>query len=455
MSKGLNMAERTPTVVIVGGGFGGLAAAKALRRSPARVVLIDRTNHHVFQPLLYQVATSTLSPQQIGSPLRAILGRNANTTVLMGEVTGIDCERRCVIGNNLDRQQVPIPFDYLIVAAGVRHSYFGHDEFEKHAPGLKTLADAVAMRNKILGAFEQAEAEEDPNRHQDLLTFVIVGGGPTGVEMAGAIAVLVHKTLPAEFRRIDPKSARIVLVDRGPRVVGGLAESLSNAAKAQLEKLGVEVRLGTSVDLVDEHGVIASGERIKTKTVIWAAGVTASPAGKWLQTPTDHAGRVRVANDLSVPGRPDIFVIGDTASLDEEGKPLPGVAQVAIQQGRYVGKLIHRRIVGKPAPRPFRYFDKGSMAVVGKGFAVLESRKVRLHGFLAWLAWAAVHIEFLGQSNLRVSVFVQWVWTYLTGTRGSQIIVEDSAASGAEPAAGLRSESAVDPLALLAARHST
>ncbi|HEV3303327.1 MAG TPA: NAD(P)/FAD-dependent oxidoreductase [Planctomycetaceae bacterium] len=449
------MAERTPTVVIVGGGFGGLAAAKALRRSPARVVLIDRTNHHVFQPLLYQVATSTLSPQQIGSPLRAILGRNANTTVLMGEVTGIDCERRCVIGNNLDRQQVPIPFDYLIVAAGVRHSYFGHDEFEKHAPGLKTLADAVAMRNKILGAFEQAEAEEDPNRHQDLLTFVIVGGGPTGVEMAGAIAVLVHKTLPAEFRRIDPKSARIVLVDRGPRVVGGLAESLSNAAKAQLEKLGVEVRLGTSVDLVDEHGVIASGERIKTKTVIWAAGVAASPAGKWLQTPTDHAGRVRVANDLSVPGRPDIFVIGDTASLDEEGKPLPGVAQVAIQQGRYVGKLIHRRIVGKPAPRPFRYFDKGSMAVVGKGFAVLESRKVRLHGFLAWLAWAAVHIEFLGQSNLRVSVFVQWVWTYLTGTRGSQIIVEDSAASGAEPAAGLRSESAVDPLALLAARHST
>ena len=449
------MAERTPTVVIVGGGFGGLAAAKALRRSPARVVLIDRTNHHVFQPLLYQVATSTLSPQQIGSPLRAILGRNDNTTVLMGEVTGIDCERRCVIGNNLDRQQVPIPFDYLIVAAGVRHSYFGHDEFEKHAPGLKTLADAVAMRNKILGAFEQAEAEEDPNRHQDLLTFVIVGGGPTGVEMAGAIAVLVHKTLPAEFRRIDPKSARIVLVDRGPRVLGGLAESLSNAAKAQLERLGVEVRLGTSVDLVDEHGVIASGERIKTKTVIWAAGVTASPAGKWLQTPTDHAGRVRVANDLSVPGRPDIFVIGDTASLDEEGTPLPGVAQVAIQQGRYVGKLIHRRIVGKPAPRPFRYFDKGSMAVVGKGFAVLESRKVCLHGFLAWLAWAAVHIEFLGQSNLRVSVFVQWVWTYLTGTRGSQVIVEDSAASGAEPAAGLRPESAVDPLALLAARHSS
>ena len=449
------MAERTPTVVIVGGGFGGLAAAKALRRSPARVVLIDRTNHHVFQPLLYQVATSTLSPQQIGSPLRAILGRNANTTVLMGEVTGIDCERRCVIGNSTDGPQVPVPYDYLIVAAGVRHSYFGHDEFEKHAPGLKTLADAVAMRNKILGAFEQAEAEEDPNRHPDLLTFVIVGGGPTGVEMAGAIAVLVRKTLPAEFRRIDPKSARIVLVDRGHRVLGGLAESLSNAAKAQLERLGVEVRLGTSVDLVDEHGVIASGERIKTKTVIWAAGVAASPAGKWLQAPTDHAGRVRVANDLSVPGRPEIFVIGDTASLDEEGTPLPGVAQVAIQQGRYVGKLIHRRIVGKPAPRPFRYFDKGSMAVVGKGFAVLESRKVRLHGFLAWLAWAAVHIEFLGQSNLRVSVFVQWVWTYLTGTRGSQIIVEDSAASGAEPAASLRPESAVDPLALSAARHSS
>lgn len=449
------MAQRTATVVIVGGGFGGLAAAKALRRAPAQVVLIDRTNHHVFQPLLYQVATSTLSPQQIGSPLRAILGKNANTTVLMGEVTGVDVERRCVFASSSDRQRVPIFFDYLILATGVRHSYFGHDEFEKHAPGLKSLSDAVAIRNKILGAFEQAEAEEDPGRHQDLLTFVLVGGGPTGVEMAGAIAVLVQKALRTEFRRIDPQSARIVLIDRGQRVLGTFAESLSSAAKRRLEKLGVEVRLGCSVDQVDESGVIADGQRIRTKTVIWAAGVAPSPAGKWLEAPTDHTGRVRVARDLSVPGRPEFFVIGDTASLDQDGTPLPGVAQVAMQQGRYVGKLIRRRLVGKPAPRPFRYFDKGSMAVVGKGFAVLQSRKVRVHGFLAWLAWAAVHLEFLGQSNLRVSVFVQWVWTYLTGTRGSQIIVGNPAGVPAEPAGNAGPPLAVDPLTLAKAGQSS
>ncbi len=421
------MSERRPTVVIVGGGFGGLAAAKALRRSPVRVMLVDRTNHHLFQPLLYQVATSTLSPAQIGSPLRSILGRYSNITILMGEVTGIDLERRCVVGNNADRQQVPLPFDYLILATGARHSYFGHDEFAPHAPGLKSLADAAAIRNKILGAFEQAEAEDDPSKHQDLLTFVIVGGGPTGVELAGAIAVLVGKTLRSEFRRINPASARILLIDRGPRVLASFSESLSAAAKARLERLGVEVRLGSSVEHVDEMGAVVNGERITTKTVIWAAGVAASPAGKWLQAPTDHSGRVRVANDLSVPGQPNIFVVGDTASLDEDGHPLPGVAQVAMQQGRYVAKLILRRLAGQPAPPPFRYFDKGSLAVVGKGFAVLQSRKVRLSGFVAWLAWAAVHLEFLGQSNLRVSVFVQWVWTYLTGTRGSRVIIESSA----------------------------
>jgi NADH dehydrogenase len=449
------MAERTPTVVIVGGGFGGLAAAKALRRAPAQVVLIDRTNHHVFQPLLYQVATSTLSPQQIGSPLRAILGKNANTTVLMGEVTGVDLEQRCVIACSADRHDVPIPYDYLILATGVRHSYFGHDEYEKYAPGLKSLSDAVVIRNKILAAFEQAEAEEDPGRHQDLLTFVLVGGGPTGVEMASAIATLVQKALRTEFRRIDPQSARVVLIDRGQRVLGTFAESLSGAAKARLEKLGVEVRLGCSVDQVDETGVIADGERIPTKTVIWAAGVAPSPAGKWVQAPTDHGGRVRVAPDLSIPGRPDIFVIGDTASLDQDGKPLPGVAQVAMQQGSYVGKLIRRRLTGKPAPRPFRYFDKGSMAVVGKGFAILESRKVRVHGFMAWLAWAAVHLEFLGQSNLRVSVFMQWVWTYLFGTRGSQIIVTDAPKAPAKTAANAGAQSTADPHALSEAGHSS
>ena len=332
-----------------------------------------------------------------------------------------------MVGNNADRQQVPLPFDYLILATGARHSYFGHDEFAAHAPGLKSLADAAAIRNKILGAFEQAEAEDDPSKHQDLLTFVIVGGGPTGVELAGAIAVLVGKTLRSEFRRINPASARILLIDRGPRVLASFSERLSAAAKARLERLGVEVRLGSSVEHVDEMGAVVNGERITTKTVIWAAGVAASPAGKWLQAPTDHSGRVRVANDLSVPGQPNIFVVGDTASLDEDGHPLPGVAQVAMQQGRYVAKLILRRLAGQPAPPPFRYFDKGSLAVVGKGFAVLQSRKVRLSGFVAWLAWAAVHLEFLGQSNLRVSVFVQWVWTYLTGTRGSRVIIESSA----------------------------
>ena len=386
-------------------------------------MLVDRTNHHLFQPLLYQVATSTLSPSQIGSPLRSILGRCSNITILMGEVTGIDLERRCIVGNNADRQQVPLPFDYLILATGAHHSYFGHDEFAAHAPGLKSLADAAAIRNKILGAFEEAEAEDDPSKHQDLLTFVIVGAGPTGVELAGALAVLVGKTLRSEFRRINPASARILLIDRGPRVLASFSERLSAAAKARLERLGVEVRLGSSVEQVDEMGAVVNGERITTKTVIWAAGVAASPAGKWLQAPTDHSGRVRVADDLSVPGQPNIFVVGDTASLDEDGHPLPGVAQVAMQQGRYVGKLILRRIAGQPAPPPFRYFDKGSLAVVGKGFAVLQSRKVRLSGFVAWLAWAAVHLEFLGQSNLRVSVFVQWVWTYLTGTRGSRVII--------------------------------
>jgi NADH:ubiquinone reductase (H+-translocating) len=426
------MSDRQPTVVIVGGGFGGLAAAKALRRSPVRVMLVDRTNHHLFQPLLYQVATSTLSPEQIGSPIRSILKRYANITVLMGEVTGIDLERRCLVGDNADRQQVPLPFDYLILATGAHHSYFGHDEFAAHAPGLKSLADAVAVRNKILGAFEQAEAEADPSKHQDLLTFVVVGAGPTGVEMAGAIAVLVRQTLRTEFRRINPASARIVLIDRGQRVLGSFAESLSAAAKARLERLGVEVLLATSVDQVDELGAVVDGQRITTKTVIWAAGVTASPAGAWLKAPTDHSGRVRVANDLSVPGLSNIFVIGDTASLDQDGHPLPGVAQVAMQQGRYVAKLILRRLAGQPAPPPFRYFDKGSMAVVGKGFAVLESRKVRLSGLVAWLAWAAVHLEFLGQSNLRVSVFLQWVWTYLTGTRGSRVIVQSAGPSPTE-----------------------
>jgi NADH:ubiquinone reductase (H+-translocating) len=417
------MRERIPYVVIVGGGFGGLAAAKALRRTPAKVILFDRANHHLFQPLLYQVATAVLSPAQIGSPIRGILRKQKNATVILGEVTGVDKDQKCVYVSDMDREGVPIAYDYLILATGATHSYFGHNEFEKFAPGLKGLADAVAVRNKVLQAFEQAEAEEDPSRHRDLLTFVLVGAGPTGVEMAGAIATLVRITLRSEFRRIDPASARIVLVDMGNRVLGTFSEDLSRAAKGQLEKLGVEVRLGHGVDQIDEDGVIVAGERILSKTVIWTAGVAPSPAGKWLNVETDRAGRVRVQKDLTLPGHPEIFVVGDTASLDQDGKPLPGVAQVAMQGGRYVGRLIHRKVTGKAPAGPFRYFDKGTMAVVGKGFAILQSGKFHVSGFLAFLAWAAIHLEFLAQSNLRVSVFLQWVWTYLTGQRGCRLIV--------------------------------
>src|SRR3954447_3670215 len=418
------MNERTPRVVIVGGGFGGLAAAKALARTPARVLLIDRSNHHLFQPLLYQVATSVLSPGQIGSPIRGILGNQENTTVVMGDVTGVDVGGRRVIMNSSDRQDVPIDFDYLVLATGVRHSYFGHDEFAKYAPGLKSLTDAVAIRNKILGAFEQAEAEEDPSRHRDLLTFVLVGAGPTGVEMAGAIAVLVRNTLRSEYRRIDPTQARIVLVDMASRVLGTFAESLSAAAKARLEKLGVEVRLGHGVDLINDDGVVVAGERIHSKTVIWTAGVAPSPAGKWLDAPTDRAGRVRVSADLSVPGHSNIFVVGDTASLDQDGKPLPGVAQVAMQQGRYVGKLIRNRETERAAPPPFRYFDKGNMAVIGRGFAVLDSGPVKMSGLQAWLAWAFIHLLYLPAFGNRLRVWTQAMWAYCSRQRRSQLIVE-------------------------------
>jgi NADH:ubiquinone reductase (H+-translocating) len=419
------MSDSLPRVVIVGGGFAGLAAAKALGKTPARVILIDRSNHHLFQPLLYQVATSVLTPGQIGSPIRGVLRKQANTTVILGEVNSVDRAKKAVYVSNGFRQNVPVTYDYLILATGVTHSYFGHDEFAPFAPGLKSLADAVVIRNKVLNAFEQAEAEEDPSKHRDLLTFVLVGGGPTGVEMAAAIAVLVRTTLRREFRRIDPASARIIVIDRGKRILGTFAEEISEAAKKRLERLGVEVRLGVGVDSIDADGVTVAGERILSKVVIWTAGVAPSPAGKWLNAETDRAGRVRVQPDCSVPGSPEVFVLGDTASLDQDGHPLPGVAQVALQQGRYAGRLIARRIAGGSIPAGFRYSDKGNMAVVGAGFAVLQTGKLRMHGFLAWLGWGLIHLQFLAQSSERESIFLQWIWTVITGERGSRLIVSD------------------------------
>jgi NADH dehydrogenase FAD-containing subunit len=418
------MPEKIPVVVIVGGGFGGLAAARSLRGSPVKVILIDRTNHHLFQPLLYQVATSVLAPGQIASPIRGILRSSNNTTVVLATVTGVDVVSKRVIADNQDRAAVPVSYDYLILAMGQTHNYFGHDEYEQYAPGLKSVADAVALRNRILAAFEMAEAEEDPARHKDLLTFVLVGAGPTGVELAGAIAIMIRSTLKRDFRRIDPASARIVLIDRADRPLATFTPELSAAALKRLLNLGIEVMLGKSVERIDAEGVTTARERIVSKTVIWTAGVVPSPAGKWLNVGTDHAGRVKIRPDLSVQDHPEVFVVGDTACLEQDGKPLPGVAQVAMQQGRYAGKQIVRQVMGQALQGPFRYFDKGNLAVVGKGFAVLQSGKVHASGFLAWLVWAAVHLQFLAQSSLRVSVFVQWVWTYFTGQRGSRIIVK-------------------------------
>src|SRR5436190_2105316 len=440
--------SNTPRVVIVGGGFGGLAAAKALGKAPVEVILIDRTNHHVFQPLLYQVATSVLAPSQMSSPIRGILRKHKNTMVIMGVVSGVDKEQRFVFVNDADRQHVPVHYDYLILATGVRHSYFGHNEFEKFAPGLKSLADAVGIRNKILSAFEQAEAEENVDLHRDLLTFVLVGAGPTGVEMAAALAVFVRTTLRSDFRRIDPTSARIVLIDASRKVLGTFAPSLSDAAEQHLQKLGVEIHLGHAVEKIDSDGVIVAGERIASKTVIWTAGVTPSPAGKWLEVETDRAGRVRIQPDLRVPNHPEIFVVGDTASLDQDGKPLAGVAQVAMQQGRYAVKLIRRQLTGKRPPKPFRYFDKGTMAVVGKGYAVLQSGKLRLHGLIAWLGWAFIHITFLAQLSLKISVLLQWAWLFLTGQRGSRLIVNyhESEANPATPPTVVANDRAPKPL---------
>ena len=418
------MPAKSPLVVVVGGGFGGLAAARALRRVPVNVLLIDRSNHHVFQPLLYQVATSVLAPGQIASPLRGLLADQENTSVMLGNVTGVDSAARHVIVDAGDRKGLQVVYDFLVLATGASHSYFGHDEFARFAPGLKSLADAESLRNHILSAFEDAEAEEDPERRKALMTFVLVGAGPTGVELASAIAVMARTTLRKNFRRIDPKSAHIVLVDMGKRPLGTFAESLSQAARLRLSQLGVDVRLEKAVQGIDGEGAVVGDERIPSKTVIWTAGVAPSPAGKWLGCDVDRAGRVRIKQDLTAQDHPEIYVIGDTASLDQDGRPLPGVAQVAMQQGRYAAKSIFRQVTKKEPLPPFRYFDKGNLAVVGKNFAVLQSGRVTMSGFFAWLVWALIHIQFLAESSLRFSVFFQWVWTYLSAKRGDRLIIE-------------------------------
>jgi NADH:ubiquinone reductase (H+-translocating) len=417
------MATKPPLVVIVGGGFGGLTAARKLKRSPVDVLLIDRTNHHVFQPLLYQVATSVLAPGQIASPIRSLLAEQANTSVMLGSVTGVDAESKQVILDADDKVGIKISYDYLILATGATHNYFGHDEFAAFAPGLKSLSDAESLRNHLLEVFEKAEIEDDQDRRLALMTFVMVGAGPTGVEMASAIAVMTQTTFRKDFRRIDPKSAHIILADMAPRPLGTFSEKLSEAARLHMVSLGIDVRLGKPVQAIDGDGVVIGDERIPAKTVVWTAGVAPSPAGKWLGCAVDRAGRVRIQPDLTVPGHPDVFVVGDTTSLDQDGRPLPGVAQVAMQQGKYAASSIFRKVIGHPPLSPFRYFDKGNLAVVGKSFAVLQSAGVQLSGFMAWLVWALIHIQFLTETSLRFSVFLQWVWTYLSGKRGAQLII--------------------------------
>jgi NADH dehydrogenase FAD-containing subunit len=434
MSSNSATAARGPRIIIVGGGFGGIAAARALRKASAHVLLIDKTNHHVFQPLLYQVATSVLSPENIAAPIRHVLRGQTNTTVLQGTVTGVDAAKKLCFA---DGAPDPLPYDYLILATGARHSYFGHDEFAPYAPGLKSLADAVDLRNKILGAFEACERTLVPQEHPELLTFIIVGGGPTGVEMAGAIAELARQTLANEFRRFNPASLKLILVEAGPRILPSFTEPLAAAATAKLQKLGVEVRTGAAVEKVDAEGVIVRGERIRTNNVFWAAGVKASPAAKWLGAEADRSGRVKVLADCSVPSHPEIFVVGDTAHLEEGGKPLPGVAQVAIQQGRYVGRLIAGRLTGQAEPPPFKYFDKGNLATVGRNFAIMDAFGIRSAGLFAKLVWAFVHLQFLAVASSRFGTFFRWSWKLLTRQRVSRLIIETESLQDSRPATPL------------------
>src|SRR4051812_22738684 len=407
----------SPRVVIVGAGFGGLTAAKALSGKPFDVTVIDQHNYHLFQPLLYQVATAGLSPAEIASPIRGILSREQNVNVMLGKVSGVDTARREVLAEGRR-----IPYDTLILATGAQHAYFGHDEWAAFAPGLKTIDDATYIRRRILLAFEKAETETDAAERARLMNFGIVGGGATGVEMAGAIAELANRALARDFRSIDPRSARIILVEAAPRLLGAFDASLSEAAKRSLEQLGVEVRLGAAVTALDEGGVSLGAERIEARTVIWGAGVVASPAGRWLGAEADRAGRVKVGPDLSVPGHLEIFVIGDTAAATSaDGRPLPGVAPVAKQQGEYVARLLIAREQGKSLP-PFRYRDFGSLATIGRKRAVIQMGRLKLRGFIAWVIWCVAHIYFLIGFRNRFVVALNWMWNYVTFQRGTRLI---------------------------------
>ena len=413
-----------PRIVIVGAGFGGLSAAKALAGKPFDVTVIDQHNYHLFQPLLYQVATASLSPAEIASPIRAILQRAQNVNVMLGKVSGIDMASREVLAEGRR-----IPYDTLVLATGAQHAYFGHGDWAAFAPGLKTIDDATYIRRRILLAFEKAETETDPAERARLLNFIIVGGGPTGVEMAGAIAELANRALAEDFRSIDPRAARIILVEAAPRLLTPFDPPLSEAARKSLEQLGVEVRLGTPVTALDAAGVSVGTERIEARTVIWAAGVIASPAGRWLDAETDRAGRVKVAPDLSVPGHPDIFVIGDTAAIDDaSGNPLPGVAPVAKQQGNYLAALLIARRDGKTVP-PFRYRDLGSLATIGRKRAVIQMGRLKMKGFFAWLLWCVAHIYYLIGFRNRFVVAISWLWNYVTFQRATRLITGMSGAS--------------------------
>ena len=419
--RALGWRGARPRVVIVGAGFAGLAAAKALAKAPVEVTVIDRRNYHLFQPLLYQVATAGLSPADIATPIRSILRDQANTQVLLGRVDGIDKAVRVV-----EVEGRRVAYDTLIIATGARHGYFGHDDWEDVAPGLKKIDDATKLRHRILQAFEEAETTDNAEERRQLLNFVIIGGGPTGVELAGAIAELAKVALARDFRQVDPRSSRIILVESGKRVLSSFPELLSAFAKNALEKLGVEVRLGHPATVCDAGGVVVDGQRIEARTIIWAAGVAASPAANWLDAEKDRAGRVIVGPKLTLPGYPEIFVLGDTAAAPGiNGKALPGVASVAKQQGVYVGRLIAARTKGKREPLPFRYRNYGNLATIGRKVAVADFGRIRLSGRLAWLLWGAIHVLLLVGFRNRVAVMLDWLWAYVTFERGARLITSE------------------------------